>query len=94
MSEVVVTLDPGQFNLLISGLGLAASTANATSFETRELIGHPEEYSALSDHLQAQLPGDGPAPGAARARIAVREGLACPVRARSHGGLALSRRSS
>jgi hypothetical protein len=85
MSDVIVTLDPGQFNLLISGLGLAASTANATNFETRELIGHPEEYSALSDHLQAQLPG------AARARIAVREGLACPVLARSHGGLALSR---
>jgi hypothetical protein len=87
MSTTTVTLDTGQFNLLVSGLSLASSACREANFETRELIGHPEDYSELSDHIVAQIPGEGPAPLAARARLAVREGRATPIRARRAAGL-------
>jgi hypothetical protein len=85
MSTTTVTLDTGQFNLLISGLSLARGASREPNFKTRELIGNPEEYSALSDGIVAQIEGEGPAPLAARARIAVREGRAVPIRAWSRG---------
>jgi len=72
--DVAITLDNGQFNLLVSARGIAYSTCRQALPSVRELIGQPEEYSALSHQIMAQLPGEGSARAAARVRIAVREG--------------------
>jgi len=82
VGEVAFSLATGQFNLLISGLSIASSTCRNSPHSTCELIGHPEEYSELSDVIVAQLPGDNGAARRAAERIAVREGRAVRIRPR------------
>ena len=72
-----ITLDNGQFNLLISGLGLARLALNGCG---DEFVGFATDYSQLADEIVAQLPGDGPAPRAARERLAIQEGRATSIR--------------
>jgi len=72
-----ITLDNGQFNLLISGLGLARLALNGCG---DEFVGFARDYSQLADEIVAQLPGDGPAPRAARERLAIQEGRATSIR--------------
>jgi hypothetical protein len=72
-----ITLDPGQFNLLISGLGLARLALNGCG---DEYVGFARDYERLADEIVAQLPGDGPAPRAARERLAIQERRATSIR--------------
>ncbi|MFZ2112752.1 MAG: hypothetical protein WAU77_03345 [Solirubrobacteraceae bacterium] len=72
-----IALDNGQFNLLISGLGLARLALNGCG---DEFVGFATDYSQLADEIVAQLPGDGPAPRAARERLAIQEGRATSIR--------------
>ncbi len=74
-----ITLDTGQFNLLISGLGLARLALNGCG---DEYVGFAADYMQLADEIVAQLPGDGPAPRAAQERLAIREGRAISIRKR------------
>ena len=54
-----ITLDNGQFNLLVSTLGFAQSTIG----HGNEYIGYPDEIGVLSDQVRAQ--GAGSEPGTA-----------------------------
>ncbi|MGH2854172.1 MAG: hypothetical protein ACRDLF_08275 [Solirubrobacteraceae bacterium] len=72
-TPTTITLDAGQFNLLISGLGLARLALNGCG---DEFVGFAKDYDQLADEIVAQLPGDGPAPRAARERLAIQEGRA------------------
>lgn len=72
-APTAITLDAGQFNLLISGLGLARLALNGCG---DEYVGFATDYNRLADEIVAQLPGDRPAPRAARERLAIREGRA------------------
>jgi hypothetical protein len=76
-TPTTITLDTGQFNLLISGLGLARLALNGCG---DEYVGFAKDYNRLADEIVAQLPGDRPAPRAARERLAIREGRATSTR--------------
>ncbi len=76
-APTTITLDNGQFNLLISGLGLARLALSGCG---DEYVGFTSDYERLADEIVAQLPGDGLAPRAARERLAIREGRATPIR--------------
>lgn len=76
-TPTTITLDAGQFNLLISGLGLARLALNGCG---DEYVGFAKDYNRLADEIVAQLPGDGPAPRAARERLAIQEGRATSTR--------------
>lgn len=77
IAPTTITLDTGQFNLLISGLGLARLALNGCG---DEFVGFAKDYHRLADEIVAQLPGDGPAPRAARERLAIQEGRATSMR--------------
>jgi hypothetical protein len=72
-----ITLDNGQFHLLISGLGLARLALNGCG---DEYAGFAADYHRLADEIVAQMPGDRPAPRAARERLAIQEGRATSIR--------------
>lgn len=76
-APTTITLDNGQFNLLISGLGLARLALSGCGDEN---VGFVSDYERLADEIVAQLPGDGLAPRAARERLAIQEGRATSIR--------------
>jgi hypothetical protein len=76
-TPTTITLDNGQFNLLISGLGLARLALGGCG---DEFVGFTTDYERLADEIVAQLPGDRPAPRAARERLAIQQGRATSIR--------------